>query len=306
MFMSNIPNLFLIGAPKAGTSALASQLGECPDIFLGVKEPRFFDARTFYDFEEDAPIQNLEDYLSLFSEPRATSARFRLDASVFNMYSESSIRDILSLSPQSRFILVFRDPLEASKSMHLQRLKYPRGPLREISDSFSDCWASLELRQKGRGFPTGCRNSFLFRYDLLYRYELYTPFLSEVIPPKNLFCIDYRVFQKWPEKVHEAIFEFLGLQKHRVRVRKVNRSFVVPEKKGLFDALRTVALPVAKRFPGTRQYFSMALKWVPQQRIMKSPQPEPIDDDVRAFFADSYLAMERLCAKYEINQAAAD
>ena len=80
-----MPNLFLIGAPKCGTSALASQIGTHPAVYLGKKEPRFFDARTFYDFEEDHPIKSLGEYLSLFSGNASTGAAYRLDASVFNM-----------------------------------------------------------------------------------------------------------------------------------------------------------------------------------------------------------------------------
>jgi hypothetical protein len=304
--MNNAPNLFLIGAPKAGTSALAGQLGEHPDIFLGRKELRFFDARTFYDFQEDAPIRDLQSYLSFFSEAKAIKAQFRLDASVFNMYSKNSILDILSLSPRAKFILVLRDPLEASKSMHLQRLKYPRGPLREISESFSECWATLLRRQEGRGFPADCRNRFIFRYDLLYRYELYAPIISKLISPQNLFCIDYQIFKSHPKSVHKAIFDFLGLPNHPIQIRNVNPSFIVPENAKLFEALRAVALPIAKRFPSARRYLSRAEKWIPQRRKMIRPLPDSVDDDVRAFFSDSYLAMRNICANYRINQIEKD
>jgi len=46
------PNLFLIGAPKAGTTALAKNISKHSDIFLPKNErSRYFDGITFYDLD---------------------------------------------------------------------------------------------------------------------------------------------------------------------------------------------------------------------------------------------------------------
>ena len=74
----------------------------------------------------------------------------------------------MKFNPKAKFILILRDPLDAAQSMHLQRLKYLNKNLREVSTNFYECWSLLKLRKKGLGFPKGCKNKFLFRYDLLY------------------------------------------------------------------------------------------------------------------------------------------
>lgn len=57
-----VPNLFIIGAPKTGTTALANNLAQHSEIYISkYKEPRFF------DFEEDYPIKTLDEYLKLFN-----------------------------------------------------------------------------------------------------------------------------------------------------------------------------------------------------------------------------------------------
>lgn len=114
-----VPNLFIIGAPKCGTTALANYLAQHSQIYISkCKEPRYFDACTFFDFKEDYSIKSLDEYLKFFDNIEAKNKKYKIDASVFNMYNEKSIKDILELSPNSKFILLIRDPVEASISMH--------------------------------------------------------------------------------------------------------------------------------------------------------------------------------------------
>lgn len=227
MNVENIkPNLFLIGAPKAGTSAVANTLSLHPEIYLSErKEPRFFDAPVFYDYPEDYPIKSVEQYLSLFEGGRGL--KYRLDASVFNMYSKQSIAEILKFNPKSKFILIVRDPVEASVSMHKQRLKYIEQSMRELSSNFMDCWNLLESRRMGEGFPRGCRNRFIFRYDLLYSYENYIPDLVKLIPQEQLNISFYQDLKIKHNDFYAKIFKFLGLENYPVSNRVVNSSEIV-------------------------------------------------------------------------------
>lgn len=208
---SGIPNLFIVGAPKAGTSALADLLGRHEEIFCELKEPRFFDAPVYYDDPTDYPISSERAYLKLFRSKRAKNSMYRLDASTFVMYRPEAIDQILRLCPNAIFIIVLRDPIEASQSMFRQRLKYSSKEMREISDQFDECWAHVELRRNGLGFPKGCRNSFLFRYDELYRYEKYLPALREKIPIKQLIILNYENLVNRPEDVLRRVGDVLGL-----------------------------------------------------------------------------------------------
>ncbi|MGE4511692.1 MAG: sulfotransferase, partial [Sulfurimonadaceae bacterium] len=226
--MSNIPNLFIAGAPKSGTTALAHNLAIHEDIYLSSrKEPRYFDAHTFFDFEEDYPIKNLNDYLELFSSAEAKDSKYRLDASVFNMYGEKSIDEILRLSPDAKFIVLLRDPVSASTSMHKQRLKYPLGGMRELSEDFLECWSMLDERKKGNKFPSSCRNKFLFRYDLLYSYERYIPYLISTIKPENLFIGFYEEYKNDANDFFKAIFQFLDIKYIELENKIHNESYMI-------------------------------------------------------------------------------
>lgn len=206
------PNLFLVGAPKAGTSAVANFLMQSADIYARVKEPRYFDAHVFYDDASLYPIKTITDYLSLYSGRAAASSRYRLDASVFVMYSSASIRRIIDFNPDARFIVILRDPLSAAKSMFQQRLKSANKSLREVSEDFCECWNLIPERRVGRGFPTGCKNKMLFRYDLLYHYEKYVPNIIHEVDPKNLIIVRYEDFLEKQEEFCRMLFNFIEVR----------------------------------------------------------------------------------------------
>jgi len=210
---NNIPNLFVIGAPKAGTTGFVAGLKSHPQIFVpNEKEPRFFDAHLFYDYKEDRPVKSLGDYLEMYSCAESSGKDYRVDGSVFNMYSRKSINNILCLSPDAKFIIILRDPLTAVKSMFSQRMKYISPHMREVSESFDECWQLMKARQDNCNFPKGCRNKILFRYDLLYSYERYIPFIVDLVQRKNLYIGSYAKLKNSPNEFYSEVTEFLGLK----------------------------------------------------------------------------------------------
>src|SRR5580704_4668397 len=69
-----VPDFFIVGHHKSGTSALYEMLKQHPQIYLSpLKEPRFMasDMRErFVQPREHRHPQTLEEYLSLFSDAR--------------------------------------------------------------------------------------------------------------------------------------------------------------------------------------------------------------------------------------------
>ncbi len=297
--LTSVPNLFLIGVPKAGTSALADGLRKHPDIFMSSKkELRFFDARTFYDFPEDYPIKNIEEYLRYYETEEALSSKYRLDASVFNVYDETSVTEILSLSPDAKFIVVLRDPLTATKSMFSQRMKYVETHMREISDDFAACWRALPKRKTGKGFPRGCRNKMLFRYDLLYSYERFLPKILEIVPRENIFIGFYEDFKENSCDFYKKLFRFLGLgEDFFIDNKIVNPSLVI--NRGAMLRFFCVCSVLAKKTFAVRERIGFSGKGILEKMTKKYKKEPPriskeLDEEITCFFCDTYKYLENL------------
>jgi len=67
--MEKWPNLFIVGAPKAGSTTLYEYLKNIPGIYMSPrKEPDYFSRSTVPNNSSMKPIQNKKQYLSLFED----------------------------------------------------------------------------------------------------------------------------------------------------------------------------------------------------------------------------------------------
>ncbi len=112
------PNLFIIGAPKCGTTTLFDYLGRYPEVGTGnLKEPHFF----CDDLAAIQAIKSTEEYLKNF--PTKFAGRYLLDASTNYIYSSVAIRNILDFNPLAKIIVMVRHPADLVRSLH-QHLMY--------------------------------------------------------------------------------------------------------------------------------------------------------------------------------------
>lgn len=117
------PNLFIIGAMKAGTSSLAAYLHQHPDIFMSkFKEPQYFaphKTRWGQDWGQghSYPEPGIAWYLRLFDE--AGNAKYAGEASVSytaRPWLSGCEKRIHAFNPEARLIYIMRDPIERSIS----------------------------------------------------------------------------------------------------------------------------------------------------------------------------------------------
>src|SRR2546429_9403479 len=119
-----MPDFLVIGAPKAGTTALHAALAGHPELFMSpVKEPKFFltdgppprrgggpgDVQTYREH-----IWRREDYEALFDA--APPGALRGESTPFYLYDRQAQRRIRALIPGTRMIAVLRQPVERAPS----------------------------------------------------------------------------------------------------------------------------------------------------------------------------------------------
>jgi hypothetical protein len=118
-----MPDFFIVGHHKSGTTALYEMLRSHPEIYMpDLKEPAFF-ARELHPGIRPGDPQpaTLEQYLELFA-PAGPGKRSG-EASPSYLRSREAARRIAELAPDARIIAIFREPASFLRSMHLELLK---------------------------------------------------------------------------------------------------------------------------------------------------------------------------------------
>ena len=109
-----LPNFFIVGAPKAGTTSLYDYFRAHPEIYMSpVKGPRFF----CYTNQQDSNyrFRTLEEYAALFDGVTTETAVGEATALYFE-YPRTAGR-IAELVPDARIIAVLREPVQRAFSI---------------------------------------------------------------------------------------------------------------------------------------------------------------------------------------------
>ena len=138
------PNLFIIGAPKCGTTFLYHYLKEHPDIYFpDFKEPHFFGSDLIR--RHGAYNLNLEEYQNLFK----TDKKVIGEASTFYIFSKESAKEIYNFNPKAKIIIMMRDLVDLVHSMHSQFVFSGD----EIVEDFKEALDLENERLNGRNIP---------------------------------------------------------------------------------------------------------------------------------------------------------
>jgi hypothetical protein len=109
-----MPNFFIVGAPRCGTTSMWSYLKGHPEIFMSTeKELYFFDA----DLRADAAMTpSLKEYLRHFSAVR--DEKKIGEATPSYLRSPGAPKAIKDFSPTAQIIIMLRNPVDVLHSVH--------------------------------------------------------------------------------------------------------------------------------------------------------------------------------------------
>jgi hypothetical protein len=218
-----LPNFFIVGAPKAGTTSLYHYLDQHPDVYMSpVKEPNYFAeeirlgniSAQWQDWAHRehkslqaylrGPMQekrfggivaSWSDYLKLFENVNGEKAVG--EASVCYLWSKTAARAIASTTPHAKIVMVLRNPVDRALSQYKQAVASGliRKSFRElIRDSLKNNSDQFELL-----------NPFL-EFGLYYgQVKRYT----EQFPAENLRIYLYEEYKQAPTRITADIFRFL-------------------------------------------------------------------------------------------------
>jgi hypothetical protein len=198
-------NLFIIGAPKAGTSSLISQLSKHPDIFVpNVKEPHslFKGLSIDWYYYKQPMILADEEVDRLYSASKEEN--YLVDGSVHYLRFSSVIAPrIKNYSANAKIIAVIREPVSRIKSHYLMDLR-------------------SGLVSKPLGELLSNRNRYSEEYIETSKYFNNINNYIEVFGKENVLIVSFDDFVKKNNEVLTNILEFLSLEVIFLPEEKVN------------------------------------------------------------------------------------
>ena len=134
---SKLPNFFIVGAPKAGTTSLYFYLKRHPEVFMSsIKEPNYF----AYDetvkqnlYHKEKGVGKFEEYCDLFSTANGHH-RAVGEASVSYLFYPKVPPRIKKLVPDARIIISLRNPVDRAYSHYFMehKLGYVNASMEDI------------------------------------------------------------------------------------------------------------------------------------------------------------------------------
>jgi len=206
--LQTLPDFLILGAAKAGTTALYHFLNQHPEIGMSrIKEPNYFaldqtpaafrgpgDADWINRFS----VSNLVEYRRLFDEK--PKARLLGEASALYLYSPRAASAIHAALPAARLVAILRHPVDRAYSAFLHLVGDQREP--------TDCFAEA-LRREEERIRAGWEHLWHYRrmgcyYAQLRRY--YARFDAAQI---RVYL--YEEFAARPASLLQDLFSFLEI-----------------------------------------------------------------------------------------------
>lgn len=198
-----MPNLFLVGAPRCGTTSMYTYLKQHPEIYLSVlKEPHFFSS------DLPRPPQGVADealYASLFAP--AHRERWVGEGSVWYLESRRAPAAIHATSPGARVLVMLRNPVDMIFSLHGL---YTRTGNEDLSD-FEEALAAEAARARGERIPPAAYFPEGLLYTRVGRSSEKLRRYFRIFGRRRVQVVIFDDFVAAPAAVLRRTFELLGV-----------------------------------------------------------------------------------------------
>jgi len=201
-----VPDFFIVGHPKSGTTALYEALRAHPEIFMpDCKEPWFFapELHVRTPPRPEGTPETLEQYLALFAGARPGQRTG--EATAHYLWSREAAAAIATVAPAARVIAILREPASFLRSLHLQFLQ-------TYVETESDLRRALELeraRREGREIPRHTYWPTALMYSEHVRYVEQLQRFYAVLPAEQILVLVYDDFRADNEAFVRGVLRFL-------------------------------------------------------------------------------------------------
>lgn len=298
--MSRVPDFFIVGQPKTGTTALHAMLSRHPQIYMPeLKEPYFLADELADDPPPAALPTTLSEYLALFTP--AAPGQLTGEATVFYLWSATAARNIARLRPDARIIAVLREPASFLHSLHLHFVKHNM----ETEKDLRRALALDPARRTGQYLPHGGYWPQLLAYSEHTRYMDQLRRYRDLFPENRLLVMLYDDFRADNRATIRRILNFLKVDANIPLAEiEANQSARVRSRRaaGMLDAVsegRGPGLSVVKTAVETltSQRVRRGAKGIISRHVVYA-KPRTPDSELMAELRARFLPEVRALAKY--------
>jgi len=242
------PNFFIIGLSKSGTTALSEYLRGHPNVFFSnPKELGFFLPGTHANCHR---IDNVNQYLYYFRG--ATEQHLAIGEGTPDYFRDvSTIKNILEFNPDSKFILMIRNPVERFFSLHAHLYFYGI----EIEANPMLAWEKSRRANQNKKKCLNYLNMCLVSESIKN--------LLALVQKKKLLIILYNELSENSDYVYENVLKFLELPMDgRSDFPKINKTYLTirPKFNKIFCFGSQVYYYLRKNFRIKNKYFFSMIK----------------------------------------------
>ena len=281
-----MPNLFIVGAAKAGTTSLHAYLAQHPEVFMSErKEPHFFASFEMHGQFDNfmPPVRNPAEYQELFSG--SEGRRVIGEASPSYLSEPDSPGRIKSAAPDAKIIISLRNPVQRAYSAYLMEFHAGQETL-----PFKDALIADEKREQRWGRA--------FQYVELGMYTNQVARYFDTFGRENVLVILFEDLIRDTASAMRNVADFLEIDPNQFapsRFQDVHNPFA--QSRG----------PLARSLLRMRPLRLWAKRWAPQvfrdaanRLIFTNAKKPKMDDEIRrslaARFAPDLQRLEQLLA----------
>jgi hypothetical protein len=201
MNTNQLPNFFVVGAPKSGTTSLYIYLKQHPQVFLPQKKELNYFCADLHFKNPMLTKSQFESYYSKLKHQKAIG-----EVSVWNLLSAASPENIFQFNPYAKIIIVLRNPVDMMYALHSNHIYSGN---ENILD-FEKALAAEEARKTGKMIPENIRCAIegLF-YKSVASYSRQVKKYFDVFGNEKVKVILFDDFVNQTATVFKEVLEFL-------------------------------------------------------------------------------------------------
>ncbi|MGE4481366.1 sulfotransferase domain-containing protein [Acidocella sp.] len=283
------PNFFIIGAPKCGTTTLASWLGEHPQIFFSpVKEPHHFST----DLSVDG-ILEYDRYVALFNNA-TYKHRAVGEGSAFYLFSSEAVPNIEKYSDsQAKYVVCLRNPIKMAPSLHWDWRFFGD----EHVKAFAKAWALSDKRLKGKAVRKQCCDARVLAYKEVCKLGTQLARLYNTVSRERVHTVLLDDIEQDARSAYLSVLDFLGVDndgRSRFDVKNAAKTLRVRQLEAVPTLLQRI-----KDTMGISRNLGIG-EWIAKANKKLAPWPAlspELRHDLENHFREDILLLERLLGR---------